>query len=189
MACLIAAMARVAGCCASCAASLRCRAGAIRCRRPLARSIPSFRLSPRSVCRRSWRGPSARAMPTRCGRSHVPPESGTRPIFTNAWMKLAERAASTRSQAIARLAPAPAAVPLTAAITGNGNACRRRISGLKCCVDQFAQIGHRARREVEVGEILARAKAAARTGHHERARAGCFDLDRARRSIPRASRA
>ena len=35
-------------------------------------------------------------------------------------MKLAERAASTMSQFSARLAPAPAATPLTAAITGTG---------------------------------------------------------------------
>src|SRR2546430_5174880 len=31
----------------------------------------------------------------------VPPQSGTRPILAKAWMKLAERAASTRSQASA----------------------------------------------------------------------------------------
>ena len=64
--------------------------------------------------------PSARARPTARGSSQVPPQSGTRPIFEKAWMKLAERAATTRSQASARLAPAPAATPLTAAITGTG---------------------------------------------------------------------
>ena len=48
----------------------------------------------------------------------MPPQSGTRPIFEKAWMKLAERAASTMSQFSARFAPAPAATPLIAAITG-----------------------------------------------------------------------
>ena len=47
-----------------------------------------------------------------------------------AWMKLAERAATTRSQPSATLAPAPAATPLTAAITGTGIARKRNTSGL-----------------------------------------------------------
>ena len=38
------------------------------------------------------------------------------PSLQNAWTKLAERAASTMSQASAMLAPAPAATPFTAAI-------------------------------------------------------------------------
>ena len=37
-----------------------------------------------------------------------------------AWMKLAEAVAITTSQTSARFAPAPAAVPFTAAITGTG---------------------------------------------------------------------
>ena len=45
-------------------------------------------------------------------------------------MKLAERRAITRSQQSARLAPAPAATPLTAAITGTGIARTRSASGL-----------------------------------------------------------
>ena len=72
----------------------------------------------------------ARAMPTRRGSSQVPPESGTRPILLKAWMKLAERAASTRSQASGMLAPAPAATPFTAQITGSGRSRRVRTSGL-----------------------------------------------------------
>ena len=64
------------------------------------------------------------------GRNQVPPESGTSPSFENAWMKLAERAAMTRSQASAILAPAPAATPLTAAITGIGSARSVSTSGL-----------------------------------------------------------
>ena len=69
--------------------------------------------------------PSACARPTSRGSSQVPPASGIRPIFENAWMKLAERLAMTRSQASARLAPAPAATPLTAATTGTGMARSR----------------------------------------------------------------
>ena len=73
--------------------------------------------------------PSARALPTKRGSSHVPPVSGTRPILENAWMKLAERAAITKSQHSARLAPAPAATPLTAAIIGTGIDRIRSTSG------------------------------------------------------------
>jgi hypothetical protein len=73
--------------------------------------------------------PSARAEPTRRGSSQVPPVSGTRPILVKAWMKLAERPATTRSQHSARLAPAPAATPFTAATTGTGIERRRATSG------------------------------------------------------------
>jgi hypothetical protein len=74
--------------------------------------------------------PIARALPTSRGRKYVPPESGTSPSFENDWTKLAERAASTMSQARAILAPAPAATPFTAHTTGLGRARRRRTSGL-----------------------------------------------------------
>ena len=60
----------------------------------------------------------------------MPPESGTRPSFENACTKLAERAAITRSQASAMFAPAPAATPLTAAMTGMGSARSASTSGL-----------------------------------------------------------
>ena len=72
----------------------------------------------------------ARAVPTRRGRNQVPPESGTRPSFENACTKLAERAAMTKSQASAMLAPAPAATPLTAASTGRPKERRASTSGL-----------------------------------------------------------
>ncbi len=45
-------------------------------------------------------------------------------------MKLADFAAITRSQASAMLAPAPAATPFTAAITGFGIFRSERTSGL-----------------------------------------------------------
>src|SRR6202047_5008424 len=70
---------------------------------------------------RGLRGGGLRAGQMSRGRVHVPPESGTRPSFEKACTKLAERAAITRSQASAILAPAPAATPLTAAITGSGS--------------------------------------------------------------------
>ena len=47
-----------------------------------------------------------------------------------ACLKQAERAASTISQPSASVAPAPAATPFTAQITGFGSAARRRTSGL-----------------------------------------------------------
>ncbi len=74
--------------------------------------------------------PIARAGPTSRGRKYVPPESGTSPIFENAWIKLADFAATTMSQASAMFAPAPAATPLTAHTTGSGSARRLSTSGL-----------------------------------------------------------
>ena len=74
--------------------------------------------------------PNARALPTRRGRVQVPPESGSSPSLANACTKLAELAAMTRSQARAMLAPAPAATPLTAAITGIGRECNASTKGL-----------------------------------------------------------
>ncbi len=75
---------------------------------------------------------SARALasPTVCGRNQVPPRSGISEMRTKAWSKRAERAASTISQASARLAPPPAATPLIAPITGLGSSRIARISGL-----------------------------------------------------------
>ena len=73
--------------------------------------------------------PVARAWPIRRGKCQVPPVSGIRPSLQNASMKLADLAASTMSQASARLAPAPAATPLTAQITGIGSARSDSTSG------------------------------------------------------------
>ncbi len=61
----------------------------------------------------------------------MPPLSGIRPIAEKLWMNLADLAATTRSQASAILAPAPAATPLTRAITGWGSAVSVRISGFQ----------------------------------------------------------
>ena len=71
----------------------------------------------------------ARVRPTR-GSSQVPPQSGTRPSLLKAITKLAERAAITMSQPRASVAPAPAATPLTAQITGFGSFAGRRTSGV-----------------------------------------------------------
>ena len=73
--------------------------------------------------------PMARAAPIWRGSVQVPPASGIRPIRVKAWMKLALSVAITRSQASARLAPAPAAAPFTAASVGMGQSCSRRNSG------------------------------------------------------------
>ena len=66
--------------------------------------------------------PIARCVPTRRGRKYEPPVSGIRPSLQNGCRKLALSLAMTRSQASAKLQPAPAATPFTAAITGIGNA-------------------------------------------------------------------
>ena len=51
-----------------------------------------------------------------------PPESGTRPMPMKPGTKLADSAAMRRSQAQASERPAPAAGPLTAAMTGFSSA-------------------------------------------------------------------
>ena len=60
----------------------------------------------------------------------MPPVSGIRPILLKACRKEADFVATTRSQASATLAPAPAAMPLTAAMVGTRRFCRRSTSGL-----------------------------------------------------------
>ena len=72
----------------------------------------------------------ARASPIRCVTVQVPPESGIKPILQKAWINFADLEAITRSQAKAMFAPAPAATPLTAQITGFSNERIKRISGL-----------------------------------------------------------
>ncbi len=51
-------------------------------------------------------------------------------LGTNAAQRLADRAATTMSQASAKLTPAPAAIPRTAHSVGTCSLCRRRTSGL-----------------------------------------------------------
>ncbi len=53
---------------------------------------------------------------------NVPPESGIRPMLMKAGMNVAEAAAIRMSHAQANERPAPAAGPLTAAITGFSSA-------------------------------------------------------------------
>jgi hypothetical protein len=60
---------------------------------------------------------------------YVPPESGTRPTLMNAGTKLAASDASRMSQAHAKESPAPAAAPLTAAITGFSSERMARMFG------------------------------------------------------------
>ena len=74
--------------------------------------------------------PIARARPTTRGKNHVPPESGTSPRRQNAWINEADLAAKTKSQAKAMFAPAPAATPLTAQMTGFGIVVISLIRGL-----------------------------------------------------------
>ena len=104
-----------------------------------ASSSTAFQIRPHSAAFSAGSGspvsarPSARAWPTRRGSTQVPPLSGIRPIAEKLWMNLADFAATTMSQASAILAPAPAATPLTRAITGWGSDVSVRISGFQHC--------------------------------------------------------
>ena len=100
----------------------------------------------------------------------MPPLSGIRPIAEKLWMNLADFAATTMSQASAMLAPAPAATPLTRAITGCGSEVSVRISGFQHCLDRLAEVDRFARRDGAVVEILPGAKAAPGAGQHDDAR-------------------
>ena len=60
---------------------------------------------------------------------NVPPESGTSPMFTNAGTNTAASDAMRTSHAQANDMPAPAAAPLTAAITGFSSARIARMFG------------------------------------------------------------
>ena len=100
----------------------------------------------------------------------LPPASGTSPIFEKAWMNLADRAASTMSQAKAMLAPAPAATPFTAHTTGFSMRAdqpqRRIVEGLQ----RRAEIGRPAAlARVAVAEVLSGGEAAAGAGEQDRA--------------------
>ncbi len=97
----------------------------------------------------------------------MPPVSGTRPILLKAWMKLATGAAITRSQFSARLAPAPAATPLTAAITGTGIDAQALDQRLVIPVDHVPQVlgrrtGREVRRDSGIRQVLARRRSRGR---------------------------
>ena len=111
----------------------------------------------------------ARAVPTRRGSVQVPPESGTRPSLENDWMKLADFAAMTRSHASAMLAPAPAATPFTAAMTGIGRL--RRPAPAACSAARWIRRDRRpaAWRNGAIAEILAGTEAAACAREHQHA--------------------
>ncbi len=142
-----------------------------------ASSSTHFQMSPQSAAFSAGSGsavsarPSARAWPTRRGRCQLPPLSGMRPRLAKLWMNLAERPATTRSQASAMLAPAPAATPLTRAMTGWSRLARRRTSGFQLASHRLAEIDRLARRHRAVVEILPCAEAAARAGQDDNARA------------------
>ena len=105
----------------------------------------------------------------------MPPVSGISPILANAWMKLAERAASTMSQSSARLAPAPAATPLTAAITGTGiarSAHQRLVVASISGAEVVGASPGAERRGHRVRRVLAGAEAAAGAGDDHAAHLG-----------------
>ena len=72
----------------------------------------------------------ARAAPTSRGSVHEAPESAVSPTAVNARLKLAVSATMRKSHANANAAPAPAATPLTAAMTGLGIVARPSAMGL-----------------------------------------------------------
>ena len=124
---LIAARPRV-GACAKCARSFSVAAGSsassTHCQiRPHCAACSAESFSPRSAGRARARG--------RQGAQEIrAPASGTSPSLQNAWMKLADFAATTMSQASARLAPAPAATPLPRRRPASSQRAQSSTSGL-----------------------------------------------------------
>ena len=90
---------------------------------------PQASASPASSLRFELIHSNARANPSSRWMNHEPPESGTRPMPTKPGTKLAAADAMRTSQAAASDSPAPAAGPLTAAITGFSSARMRRMFG------------------------------------------------------------
>ena len=112
------------------------------------------------------------------------------PSAEKLWMNLADFAATTRSQASAMLAPAPAATPLTRAMTGCGMVARRRIERVPARLDRLAEVDRFARRHGAVVEVLPGAKAAPGAGQDDHARLGGgverlrqFGVHRAREAV------
>ena len=87
-------------------------------------------------------------------------------------MNLADFAATTRSQASAILAPAPAATPLTRAMIGWGMVARRRIERVPARLDRLAEVDRFAGRDGAVVEVLPGAEAAPGAGEDDDARVG-----------------
>ena len=141
-----------------------------------ASSSTAFQIRPHSAAFSAGSGspvsarPSARAWPTSRGRSQLPPLSGIRPIAEKLWMNLADLAAMTMSQASAMLAPAPAATPLTRAITGCGKRGERADQRVPVALDRLAEVDRLARRDRAVVEVLPGAEAAAGAGQDDHAR-------------------
>jgi len=83
------------------------------------------------ICGASMVRARARASPTRRGRNHVLPPSGSRPMRAKACRNEADLPATAISAASAKLMPTPAATPFTAATMGLGSVRMVRITGLK----------------------------------------------------------
>ena len=110
----------------------------------------------------------ARCMPTSRGNIHEPPKSTTSPRFEKISLKRARSDATIRSQPSARLQPAPAATPLTAAIVGLASSCSRNAARPTMRIPASAAAGPLARsRRRAVAEIGARAETVARARDHE----------------------
>src|SRR5581483_2932895 len=86
-------------------------AGKTRATRPMRCASLASTVSPSSSSSIALLKPTSRV------RMKLPPESGARPTRTKDWINFASSEATRRSQASAKLQPAPAATPLTAAIT------------------------------------------------------------------------
>ena len=109
----------------------------------------------------------------------MPPLSGIKPMAEKLCMNFADLAATTMSHARAMFAPAPAATPLTRAMTGWGKPVSVRISGSRLVstvmqIDQVLVSGHGP-----VAKVLAGAETAARASKHDHPRvADCSSTSR-----------
>ena len=108
------------------------------------------------------------------GRIQEPPKSTLRPRFEKISVKRARSDATTRSQPSARLQPAPAATPLTAAIVGIGQLVQpqRGTTDDPHLAQRSADAGREALGVVGVGEVRAGAEPVAGAGDHEHAGVG-----------------
>ncbi len=136
--------------------------------RPSRSASSAVSLSP-SIAR-----PSAVPRPTSRGSSQVPPQSGTRPILANAWMKLAERRGDHQVAAEGEVGAGAGGDAVDRGDHRHRHRAHAQRQRLVEALDRGADVGRLAarlevRRDRRIGQVLAGAEAPAAAGEDDAA--------------------
>ena len=102
----------------------------------------------------------------------MPPESGISPILQNAWMKLADLRGDDDVAGERDVGARAGGDAVDRADDGQRQAAQRQHQRPIVALDRLAQVDRRiARRDGAIGQVLARAESASRTGQQQHARA------------------